>query len=149
MTAARKEAGGTPSLHPPAAKQQARPSARSFSLGRLWAYSRREALELLRDPIRMAFAFLGTAFLMIIFGFGITTDVDTLTFATLDRDQTPESRAWLGEVRGSRYFIEKAPAATMPNSTGACAVARSGRASRFHPGSAATSSVAARPPSAS
>jgi ribosome-dependent ATPase len=64
-----------------------------------------------RDPIRMAFAFLGTAFLMIIFGFGITTDVDTLTFATLDRDQTPESRAYLAEVRGSRYFVEKAPAA--------------------------------------
>jgi ribosome-dependent ATPase len=88
-----------------------RPQVRSFSPGRIWAYSRRETLELLRDPIRMAFAFLGTAFLMIIFGFGITTDVDTLAFATLDRDQTPESRAYLAEVRGSRYFIEKAPAA--------------------------------------
>jgi ribosome-dependent ATPase len=111
VTAAREEAGGTPSVPAKAANLQARPPVRSFSFGRLWAYSRREALELLRDPIRMAFAFLGTAFLMIIFGFGITTDVDTLTFATLDRDQTPESRAWLAEVRGSRYFIEKAPAA--------------------------------------
>jgi ribosome-dependent ATPase len=101
-------AGGTAALREPLA---ARPPVRSFSLGRIWAYSRREAIELLRDPIRMAFAFLGTAFLMIIFGFGITTDVDTLTFAVLDRDQTPESRAYLAEVRGSRYFIEKAPAA--------------------------------------
>src|SRR5262249_35075579 len=72
--------------------------ARFVSLGRAWAYSRREALELLRDPIRMSFAFLGTAFLMIIFGFGVTTDVDTLSFAALDRDQTPQSRAYLAEL---------------------------------------------------
>jgi ribosome-dependent ATPase len=100
--AAKEKAGGTPALRPP---------ARSFSLGRVWAYSRRETLELLRDPIRMAFAFLGTAFLMIIFGFGITTDVDTLTYAVLDRDQTSASRAYLAEVRGSRYFVERAPVA--------------------------------------
>jgi ribosome-dependent ATPase len=29
----------------------------------------------------------------------------------LDRDQTPESRAYLGEFRGSRYFVEQAPLA--------------------------------------
>ncbi len=63
------------------------------------------------NPIRLSFALLGTAFLMLIFGFGITTDVDNLTFAALDRDQTPESRAYLGEFRGSRYFVEKAPIA--------------------------------------
>jgi len=48
---------------------------------------------------------------MLVFGFGITTDVDNLSFAVLDRDQTPESRAYLGELRGSRYFVEKAPIA--------------------------------------
>ena len=47
------------------------------------------ALELWRDPVRLAFALLGTAFLMLVFGFGITTDVDTMPFAVLDRDQTP------------------------------------------------------------
>jgi ribosome-dependent ATPase len=86
---------------------QARPSG--FSLRRMLAYARRDSLELMRDPVRLSFAFLGTAFLMLIFGFGITTDVDSLTFAVLDRDQSPESRAYLGELRGSRYFIEQAP----------------------------------------
>jgi ribosome-dependent ATPase len=85
--------------------------ARSFSLRRLFAYTIREALELTRDPIRLGFALLGTAFLMLILGFGITTDVDNLTFAVLDRDQTPQSRAYLEELRGSRYFVEK-PALT-------------------------------------
>ena len=80
-----------------------------FSLRRMLAYATRETLEMMRDPIRLSFALLGTAFLMIIFGFGITTDVDSLSFAVLDRDQTPESRAYIGEIRGSRYFIEKAP----------------------------------------
>jgi ribosome-dependent ATPase len=46
---------------------------------------------------------------MLIFGFGITTDVDSLSFAALDRDQTPESRIFLGELKGSRYFVEKPP----------------------------------------
>ncbi len=87
------------------------PARRAFSLRRLTAYSIREALELMRDPIRLAFALLGTSFLMLIFGFGITTDVNTMTFAALDRDQSHESRAYLEELRGSPYFVEKAPLA--------------------------------------
>ena len=80
-----------------------------FSFRRLFAYSIREALELRRDPIRLSFAVLGTAFLMLIFGFGITTDVNNLSFRVLDRDNTPESRAYLEEIRGSPYFTEKTP----------------------------------------
>ena len=97
----------------PAVGQVARRARRPacFSVRRMLAYTTRETLELLRDPIRLSFALLGTAFLMLVFGFGITTDVDNLSFAVLDRDQTPESRAYLGELRGSRYFVEKAPIA--------------------------------------
>ncbi|MBS0518479.1 MAG: ribosome-associated ATPase/putative transporter RbbA [Proteobacteria bacterium] len=80
-----------------------------FSARRMLAYTVRESLELLRDPIRLMFALGGTAFLMLIFGFGITTDVNSLTIAFLDRDNTFESRAYLGELRGSRYFVEEAP----------------------------------------
>jgi ribosome-dependent ATPase len=91
-------------------RQAAMPSPnRVFSLRRAFAYADREALELWRDPIRLAFALLGTAFLMVIFGFGINTDVDNVSFAVLDRDQTAGSRAYLEELRGSRYFVERAP----------------------------------------
>jgi ribosome-dependent ATPase len=82
-----------------------------FSFRRLFAYSIRESLELVRDPIRLMFALFGTALLMVVFGLGISTDVNNLTFAILDRDQTPESRAYLEELRGSRYFVEKPPLA--------------------------------------
>ncbi|MGJ4941214.1 ribosome-associated ATPase/putative transporter RbbA [Bradyrhizobium sp. HKCCYLS1011] len=82
-----------------------------FSSRRLLAYTIREGLELIRDPIRLLFALFGTAFLMIVIGFGISTDVNNLTFAALDHDQTPESRAYLAELRGSRYFTERPPLA--------------------------------------
>jgi ribosome-dependent ATPase len=82
-----------------------------FSLQRLLAYTIRETLELLRDPIRLGFSLLGTTLLMLVFGFGVSTDVNNLSFAVLDRDQTPESRAYLEELRGSTYFAEKAPLA--------------------------------------
>ena len=48
---------------------------------------------------------------MLVFGFGISTDVNNLTFAVLDHDQSHESRAYLEELRGSRYFVEKPPLA--------------------------------------
>jgi len=80
-----------------------------FSPQRLFAYAIRETLELLRDPIRLGFSLLGTTLLMLVFGFGVSTDVNNLSFAVLDRDQTPESRAYLEELRGSTYFTEKAP----------------------------------------
>ena len=83
-----------------------------FSLRRLLAYTIREALELLRDPIRLGFSLLGTTFLMLVFGFGVSTDVNNLSFAVLDRDQSHESRAYLEELRGSTYFVEKAPLST-------------------------------------
>jgi ribosome-dependent ATPase len=82
-----------------------------FSPQRLFAYSIREALELLRDPIRLGFSLFGTTLLMLVFGFGVSTDVNNLTFAVLDHDQSPESRAYLEELRGSTYFVEKAPLA--------------------------------------
>ena len=82
---------------------------RLFSLRRMLAYAIRESLELLRDPIRLTFALAGTAFLMLIFGYGITTDVDSLTFAVLDRDNSVQSRAYASELRGSAYFVERPP----------------------------------------
>ncbi|HET8710418.1 MAG TPA: ribosome-associated ATPase/putative transporter RbbA, partial [Spongiibacteraceae bacterium] len=80
-----------------------------FSARRLLAYAHREALELRRDPIRLAFALIGSMILMLILGYGITMDVDDLTFAVLDRDQSPESRDYIANIAGSRYFVEHAP----------------------------------------
>jgi ribosome-dependent ATPase len=87
---------------------QSRASKR-FDPGRLWAYARRETMELLRDPIRLSFAFIGPVILMFAFGYGITFDVENLNFAAFDQDRTPESRRLLEGFSGSRYFSERPP----------------------------------------
>ncbi len=76
---------------------------------RLLAFSRREALELVRDPIRATLAMLGSLILMFVVGYGINLDVEKLTFAALDRDDTLLSREYVAEIAGSRYFIERPP----------------------------------------
>ena len=86
---------------------------RGFSLKRTQALAVRESKELLRDRVRLAFALLGAVFMMIILGFGISLDVEDLAFATLDQDQSPQSRAYLEAFRGSRYFAEREPLENM------------------------------------
>ncbi len=103
------EPASRPAEAPPGMSRQRRDSGVWFSSRRLIACAIRESLELIRDPIRLSFAVFGTTFLMLIFGFGISTDVNSLTFAILDHDHTHESRAYLEELRGSAYFIEKLP----------------------------------------
>jgi ribosome-dependent ATPase len=78
-------------------------------LRRLLSYSRREALELRRDPIRATLALAGSVILLFIFGYGITLDVEDLTFAVLDRDQTTASHDYTLNIAGSRYFNEQPP----------------------------------------
>jgi ribosome-dependent ATPase len=75
-----------------------------FNLNSLWAFTRRESIELLRDPIRLFFALIGPIIMMIVLGYGISFDVENLPYAALDRDQTLESRKYLENFSGSRYF---------------------------------------------
>ena len=56
-------------------------------------------------------ALLGTAILMFVFGYGISLDVENLSYAVLDRDQTLLSQNYALNLSGSRYFIERPPIA--------------------------------------
>ena len=99
------EAAPARHAEPPAA-----PPRRSFfSLGRALSYMWRETLELQRDPVRATLALLGTALLMFIIGYGISMDVEDLSYAVLDHDQTLLSQNYTLNLAGSRYFIEKPP----------------------------------------
>ncbi|WP_290689135.1 MULTISPECIES: ribosome-associated ATPase/putative transporter RbbA [unclassified Haematobacter] len=85
------------------------PVMRSFDVRRLLSYARLETLQLLRDPIRLTMALLGSVILMFVIGYGINMDVEDLSFAVLDRDQTNLSRDYTLDISGSRYFVEQAP----------------------------------------
>ncbi|VDZ76144.1 ABC transporter ATP-binding protein [Salmonella bongori] len=109
-----QEAAGTPAepAAPPVKStthEAVKPPRQGFSLRRLFSYSRREALELRRDPVRSTLALLGTVILMLIMGYGISMDVENLRFAVLDRDQTVSSQQWSLNLAGSRYFVEQPP----------------------------------------
>ena len=87
---------------------QATPKPRLASVRRIWTFARREALELSRDRIRLAFALIGPLLLMAAFGYGISFDIEGLRYAVLDRDHSLESRAFLDQFSNSRYFVEQA-----------------------------------------
>lgn len=101
-----------PASRPHVTRQEDAPTSRfRFSFGRAWSYTLRETLELQRDPVRATMALLGTAILMFVFGYGISLDVNDMTYAVLDRDQTTLSQNYTLNLSGSRYFIEHPPLA--------------------------------------
>ena len=97
--------GGDPSPAPPGERAK----GRFFNPRRMVSYTILEALELRRDPIRATLALVGSILLMFIMGYGISMDVEDLSFAVLDRDQTTTSREYTLNLAGSRYFNEQPP----------------------------------------
>src|SRR5262249_13772839 len=81
-------------------------------LGRMLAYSANETMQILRDPVRLTFAFVGSALLMLVFGFGITTDVEHVRYATFDLDRSAESRAYLEQFAATPPYFTQARGVT-------------------------------------
>ncbi|NKN34884.1 ribosome-associated ATPase/putative transporter RbbA [Agrobacterium sp. a22-2] len=98
-----------PAVAAPDPKRPAAKVNQAFDIRRMFSYTRREALELQRDPIRASLALLGSMLLMFVIGYGINLDVEDLSFAVLDYDQTATSRDYVSDIAGSRYFSEKPP----------------------------------------
>lgn len=97
------------SISSPAMQAKRRRWYEVFNPRRMLSYAHRELLELIRDPIRMTLASAGSVMMMLVLGYGINMDVEDLTFAVLDYDQTSLSRDYALDISGSRYFIEKPP----------------------------------------
>ncbi|MBZ0230594.1 MAG: ABC transporter permease, partial [Bauldia sp.] len=81
--------------------------ASRFSLGRLFAFTSREAMQVRRDPVRLVFSFVGSLVLLLIMSFGISQEVREIPFAALDQDRSPESRAYLSGFEDSEWFLER------------------------------------------
>ena len=97
-------------------------ASRRFDPRRLWAYARRETMELLRDPIRLSFAFIGPVILMFAFGYGITFDVENLKFAAFDQDRRRKAAGCSKASRArviSPNGLRSAPPPSWSNACGA------------------------------
>ncbi|WP_370678270.1 ribosome-associated ATPase/putative transporter RbbA [Pleomorphomonas sp. PLEO] len=79
------------------------------SASMIWAFAHREGLEILRDPIRMSFAVFGSLLLLVLFGYGISFDVQNLPYAVFDRDRSIESGQLIDAFSGSSYFKAQTP----------------------------------------
>ncbi len=91
---------------PPAPVGRPAAHAGGSRLARTWAFARREAMELARDRLRLAFAILGPIVLLCAAAWSVSFDVENVRFAVLDRDQSRASRELVEQFSGSRYFVQ-------------------------------------------
>jgi ABC-2 type transport system permease protein len=70
----------------------------------LRALVRKEAIEIVRDPITLAVAIVLPLLMLFIFGYGISMDVEDVPLAVRDRDGTQESRRLTEAFVRSGYF---------------------------------------------
>ena len=82
---------------------------RAPSLIWIAAFARREAMELMRDRVRLLFALCAPILLMLTFAKGISFDIEALPVAIFDRDQSIESQGLVLHIAGSRYFDKRQP----------------------------------------
>ncbi len=75
-----------------------------MKLKRVLALARKETLEIKRDPLFLMMAFLVPSLFIVLFGYGLTLDVENLPFLAIDYDQSKESRDFLYHFINSRYF---------------------------------------------
>jgi ABC-2 type transport system permease protein len=74
------------------------------SLARLAAVARKEAREILRDPITLGIAIVLPVLMMFLFTYAITLDVRDIPLGVLDQDGSPESREYVTGFLASGYF---------------------------------------------
>lgn len=71
---------------------------------RLFAMARKEIIQLRRDTRSLILAFLLPVFLVVLFGYAISWDVDDIPTAVVDQDRTARSRELIDAFRASGYF---------------------------------------------
>ncbi len=107
-----------------------------FSLRHILANTAREAMQVRRDPVRLAFSFIGSAVLLLIMSFGISQEVHGIPFAAFDLGRSPESRAYLSGFKDSEWFRQMPPIRDAGDLTRAWSVANWRWRCKFHPISA-------------
>ena len=78
--------------------------SRSRSISRTTAVFRKELLHIVRDPRSLLMALAVPLLMLLLFGYALTLDVDRIPTLIYDQDGTPESRALIHRLSGSRYF---------------------------------------------
>jgi ABC-2 type transport system permease protein len=75
-----------------------------MKLLRIKAIAKKEIIQIRRDPLSLAMAFLMPVLLLFIFGYAITLDVNNITTIVYDADKSSVSRELAAELTASGYF---------------------------------------------
>ncbi len=75
-----------------------------MSFRRTRAMMRKEFLHIVRDPRSLLMALAVPFVMLLLFGYGLTLDVDRIPTLIYDSARTPESREVIARFAGSRYF---------------------------------------------
>ena len=75
-----------------------------MKLLRIRAVAKKELIQIWRDPLSLAMAFLMPVMLLFIFGYAITLDVNNLKTVVYDQDRSSLSRELIAGVSASGYF---------------------------------------------
>ncbi|MFZ5996634.1 MAG: ABC transporter permease [Nitrospirota bacterium] len=75
-----------------------------MKLLRVKAVVKKEFIQIGRDPLSLAMAFLMPALLLFLFGYAVTLDVNNLATVVYDMDKSSASRELVAEFVGSGYF---------------------------------------------
>jgi ABC-2 type transport system permease protein len=71
---------------------------------RIKAIAQKELIQIRRDPLSLAMAFLMPVLLLFIFGYAITLDINNITTIVYDLDRSSLSRELISELTASGYF---------------------------------------------
>ena len=75
-----------------------------MNMRRTWAVTRKELLHIVRDPRSLSIALAIPLFMIILFGYALSLDVDRIPAMIYDADGSPQSRDLVSQFQGSRYF---------------------------------------------
>jgi ABC-2 type transport system permease protein len=73
-------------------------------IARVFAVAKKEIIQIRRDPLSMALAFLLPLILLFIFGYAITMDIKNLKTVVCDLDKSEASRRFSSDLIASGYF---------------------------------------------
>jgi ABC-2 type transport system permease protein len=71
---------------------------------RLWSITRKEFIQILRDPRTLGITFVMPVVLLLLLGYAATTDVRNVPLAVFDQDRSAESRDLLAAFAATDYF---------------------------------------------
>ena len=78
-----------------------------FSFKRMMTVTKKETIEMFRDPIRVLANFVVPISLMFLFSSGLNMDIKNIPFVVLDFDNTPASREYADAYINTEYFDYK------------------------------------------